>query len=180
MGRKKSDMKNKPFINAKILVGGIFAFVGALFAVIGILLYLFADPTNTTGSFDDPVKNHMMLCGIFTFMGLIFFFFGIVMLINEIRMMNKKKSLVETGRKIYAVITGVAEDTSITINGRHPYYAIAQYEDPYSGEKEFYNTRSYDTDLTHTIGATVSVYIDQSNPGLYYVDFDPESVAVKY
>ena len=173
-------MKNKPFINAKILGGAIFAFNGALFATIGILLYLFADPTNTTGSFDDPVKNHMMLCGIFTVMGLIFFIFGMILLVSEIRMMNKKKALVETGRKIYAVITGVAEDTSVTINGRHPYYAIAQYEDPYSGEKQFYDTRSYDRDLTHTIGTSVSVYIDQSNPELYYVDFDPESVAVKY
>ena len=173
-------MKNKTTINAKLFVGGLFSFMGALFAAIGILLYIFGDPSKTTGSFDDPKKNFMMLCGVFTFMGLIFFFVGGSLFVKELRLTMKKKSLVDTGRKIYAVITGVAEDTSMSINGRHPYYAIAQYEDPYSGEKQFYDTTSYDMDLTHTIGSTVSVYIDQTNPELYFVDFDPESVAVKY
>ena len=173
-------MKNKTTINAKLSVGGLYSFMGALFAAIGILLYIFGDPSKTTGSFDDPKKNFMMLCGVFTFMGLIFFFVGGSLFVKELRLTMKKKSLVDTGRKIYAVITGVAEDTSMSINGRHPYYAIAQYEDPYSGEKQFYDTTSYDMDLTHTIGATVSVYIDQTNPKLYFVDFDPESIVVKY
>ena len=173
-------MKTKPAINAQILIGGIFSFVGGLFAVIGILLFFFGDPANTTGSFDDPVKNHMMLCGIFTFMGLIFFFMGLAFIIVEIRTRINNKKLLETGKKIYAVITGVAEDTHIEINGRHPYYAICEYEDPYSGEKKYYKSLSYDMDISKSIGSTVSVYIDQAGSGRYYVDFDPDSVIVKY
>lgn len=172
-------MKNSN-LKFSILFGSIFAFTGALFATIGILLYLFADPSHTTGSFDDPVKNHMFLCGIFTFMGLLFFIFGLSFIIAAIRRNSQNKALLETGRKVYAVITHVLEDEKITINDRHPLYAVCEYDDPYTGEKQFYDTQSFNKDISSAIGATVSVYIDQTNPENYYVDFDPDSIAVKY
>ena len=166
-------MKKRSSIKVKLFVGGLFAFIGAVFAATGILLYIFGDANHVSGSFSDPRKNFMMLCGMFTCMGLIFFIVGGILCVKEISLTQRKKALLETGRKIYAVVTGVFEDESIRINNRHPYYAVCQYEDPYSGEKQFYDTTSYDADLTHTIGRTVAVYIDQSNPEIYFVDYDP-------
>ncbi|MBP5554052.1 MAG: hypothetical protein J6X94_04180 [Lachnospiraceae bacterium] len=166
-------MKKRTSIDAKLFVGALFAFIGAVFAVCGILLYFLGDASHVSGSSADPRKNFMMLCGMFIFMGLIFAIVGGSLFVKEFRLVRRKNALMETGRKIFAVVTGVFEDESIRINNRHPYYAVCQYEDPYSGEKQFYDTRSYDTDLTHTIGRTVAVYIDQSNPELYFVDYDP-------
>ena len=59
-------MKNRPAINAQILVGGIFTFNGAVFASIGILYFIFGDRYSVQGSFEDPVKNFYMLTGIFS------------------------------------------------------------------------------------------------------------------
>jgi hypothetical protein len=173
-------MKRASGISAEMLIGGIFAFIGATFAAIGILFFIFGDPHSVSGSFDDPKKNFIFLCGMFTFMGLIFFVVGMAFLIRMIKAGMKAKKLVQNGSRIYAKITGVCADTSIVINGRNPFYAICEYEDPYTLEKKTFKSKSFDTDLNRAIGTTVTVYVDQTNRDLYYVDLDPDSIPAKY
>ena len=173
-------MKLRSGIGAQMLLGGIFAFNGAIFAAIGILFFFFGDSSNVEGSFDDPEKNFIALCAIFAVTGLIFFFVGMGLLIKEIRKRTRLKALVQDGYKIYAVITGVCDDTTVQINNHYAQYVICEYEDPYTMEKQSFKSLSYNTDLSSAIGSTVSVYLDQNDHSRYYVDLDPESIVVKY
>ena len=173
-------MKLKSGIGTQTLLGGIFAFNGAIFAAVGILMYFFGDSSNVEGSFDDPEKNFIALCAMFTIMGLIFFFVGMGFVITEVRKIMRTRALVRDGYKIYAVITGVREDTSVQINNHYQQYAICEYEDPYTLEKQTFNSMSFNTYLSSAIGSTVAVYLDQSDHSRYYVDLDPESIVVKY
>ena len=173
-------MKTRPSITANILVGGIFAFIGAIFAALGILFYFFGSPDSVQGSFRDPMKNFLALCGIFTIMGLLFFFVGVALLIGDIRKHTQKKALVRDGYRIYVQITEVYEDETVTINGRHPQYAVSRTEDPDTHTTQIYKSSSFNTDLNGIIGATVSVYLDPGDHSKYYMDLDPESITVKY
>jgi len=173
-------MKHRPVINAEELIGGIFTFLGGVFAVMGVAFFLFMDPNTVEGTFDDPAKNHLALCGTFTVLGLVFFLVGIVLLITSIRKRRRRKALLQNGRKIYATVTGIKEDTSIEINNRHPYRVVCEYEDPYSGEKKIFMSESFLMDLSGCIGATVPVYLDSNGGDLYCVDFDPDSVPHRY
>ena len=173
-------MKHRPVINPEELIGGIFTFLGGVFAVMGVAFFLFMDPNTVEGTFDDPAKNHLALCATFTLIGSVFFFVGISLLVICIRQRKRIKALLQNGRKIYATITGIKEDTSIEINHRHPYRVICEYEDPYSGEKKFFMSKSFLMDLSGCIGATVPVYLDPDGGPLYCVDFDPDSVPHRY
>ena len=53
-------------------------------------------------------------------------------------------------------ITGICADTSIVINGRNPFYAVCEYEDPYTMEKKVFKSRSFNTDLSGAVGTTVT------------------------
>lgn len=173
-------MKTRPSITANILVGGIFSFTGAIFAALGILFFIFGDPSMVEGSFRDPRKNFLAFCGVFTFMGLLFFFVGLALLISDIRKNLGRKELIKNGYRIYAQITEVYEDNNIVINGHHPQYAVSRYEDPNTLTTQIFKSISFDTDLSGAIGMTVSVYLDPADHSKYYMDLDPESIVVKY
>ena len=173
-------MKNRPAINAQILVGGIFTFNGAVFAAIGILYFIFGDRYSVQGSFEDPVKNFYMLTGIFSVFGLLFFCVGMLLLLSEVRKRHMLKALVDNGYRIYGTISEVYPDTSITINRRNPFYAVCRYEDPVTMKTEIFQSRSFNTDISGAVGMTVSIYIDPADHSKYYMDFDPASIAVKY
>ena len=173
-------MKTRPSITANILVGGIFTFTGAVFAALGILFFIFGDPTMVEGSFRDPKKNFLALCGVFTFMGLLFFFVGLALLISEIRKHLRSKELVKNGYRIFVQITEVYEDMNVVINGHHPQYAVSRHEDPDTQVTQIYKSKSFDTDLSGAIGMTVSVYLDPNDRSKYFMDLDPASIIVKY
>ncbi|MBO4883035.1 MAG: hypothetical protein J5570_05970 [Lachnospiraceae bacterium] len=173
-------MKTKTAMNASYLTGGLFAFNGALFASIGILLFIFGDVDSVQGSFDDPKKNFYMLTGMFTVFGLIFFAVGMSLLVVEIRKKLRLKALLDNGYRIYATITETYPDNSITINGHHPNYVVCRYEDPNTLTTEIFQSPSYDMDLSGAIGMTVSIFLDPKDHSVYNMDFDPASIVTKY
>ncbi|MBO4608490.1 MAG: hypothetical protein J5696_01330 [Lachnospiraceae bacterium] len=173
-------MKTRQAFNVPLFTGGLFSFNGALFASIGILLFIFGDENSVQGTFDDPKKNFYMLTGMFTVIGLLFFIVGMSVLVKEIRRKLRLKALVDTGYRIYATISETYPDKTITINGHHPNYVVCRYEDPNTLTTEIFQSPSYDMDLSGAIGMTVSIFLDPNDHSVYNMDFDPASIAVKY
>ncbi|MCR5801905.1 MAG: DUF3592 domain-containing protein [Lachnospiraceae bacterium] len=173
-------MNGRSNISAKLLIGGIFTFNGAIFAAVGILFYLYGDPSSVHGSFDSPEKNFLMLCGIFTLIGVIFFFTGLAFLIGEIKNRKAKKMLLQTGERIFARVVDVRENYFVTINHRHPLYFICEYEDPYTMNVEQFKSECFSMDLTGLIGSTVAVYVDRADHSKYVVDLSAPSIGVRY
>ena len=173
-------MKIRPALNVLLLVGGIFSIDGFVFAAIGILYFFFGDRYSVEGSFDDPVKNFYMLTGVFAVMGLLFLAVGMGFVIHEFRKKLRRKALLENGYRIYGTISETYPDKKITINGIHPNYVVCRYEDPVTLRTEFYRSLGYCVDLSGAIGMTVSIYLDSNNHSIYYMDFDPNLMPVKY
>ncbi len=81
--------------------------------------------------------------------------------------------LIQWGHTVEAVVTDIYQDTSITVNGRHPWMVEAVWDDP--------ETLSVHTFTCHTdeyrpsrrvIGGTVTVYVDPLDFKRYAVDLD--------
>jgi hypothetical protein len=75
------------------------------------------------------------------------------------------------GQRIQAQVTGVALDTSLTVNGAHPYRIQCQWLDPASNQMYVFQSGHVWFDPSNYIsGKTVDVLVDRNNPRRYAVD----------
>lgn len=155
------DRKPKMGIGAILLLGIIYTLMGGLFLVLGICLMLLpSDPESaTTGS-------------IFTLVGGIFLILGIVFLIIEYRKAEQARQLLNSGRYVWGEIIELAPNTSVRINGRHPYIAVVKHIDS-RGQTHIFksrNLRIYPD--PSVIGKQVKIYYRDASYTPYYVDIE--------
>lgn len=119
-----------------------------------------------------------IMAGLLTFMislmtGLPFLLIGLGFLAFVRKKEKEVNEIIEMGHTVTAVITDFYQDTSITVNGRHPWIVEAVCDDP--------GTLGYYTFTAHTdgwrpsrtmIGANVSVFVDPLDYSRYAVDLD--------
>ena len=119
-----------------------------------------------------------LYAGLLTFMialmtGLPFLMIGAGFLAYVKKKEQAVNELIEMGYTVNAVITDIYQDTSITVNGRHPWMVEAVYDNP--------KTLGVHTFTAHTdgwrpsrimIGGTVSVFVDPLDFSRYAVDLD--------
>ena len=160
-------MKNNVNVEFQVLVfiGAIFSFLGALFTIIAIGVY------STESVMDEGTVGFVAM---FFGVGLFFFVLGVFFLGYELRKKLSQNALVKNGYCIYATITGIEENLSVTINGEHPYVVIAEYEDPYSGEKHIFRSKDIRNFPHETLGNCVKVYMKQGQYEKYYMDIDSQ------
>ncbi len=101
--------------------------------------------------------------------GLPFLATGAVFIIINIVLAGKKKNLLKNGDVMSGTVMNVYENTSVRINGRHPYKADVQVVNPFDGETYLYSTKNISEDISHLMGQTVTVYVDKKNKRKYYV-----------
>ena len=166
-------------IDTFTMVGIIFAPIGALFLVIGILISssLYYKGGNVTingvytycppGEFNIAIG---MFLGIFGGLGLIFFILGMILLINGLKRSKAIKQLLEEGKQITATITDIERNQSVRVNGRHPYIVYCEYEDAYSGKIHVFRSDNVMDNPGDVIGQSIPVMVDRDNWDLYYVD----------
>lgn len=109
---------------------------------------------------------------LLTVMGIIFSCVGIIPLIRTVRNKTRKKKVRNTGRALYATVDEIMYNTSLTLNGRHPYVIYCSYRDDYrnivyrfKSENLWVNPEPY-----LTAGSTIKVYVEENNYKNYYVD----------
>ncbi len=95
---------------------------------------------------------------------LIFVAVGVFLLYSFISKKILVKKLRESGRKVYALITEVSTNYSVSINGRHPYLLECEYNGA-RFQADYMKQVTYDL-----VGKTVPVYVDQEDPSKYFVD----------
>ncbi len=104
--------------------------------------------------------------------GLPFLIIGIVFIIIGYRGRRKKKQLLQTGRKIYAEVTGGRLVQNYTVNGRHPYKLECTYTDIATGAVYMFSSGNIWLDPHIYIGQQISVYVDPGDYKKHYVDVD--------
>ena len=140
------------------LFGTIFCLAGAAFCLLYTLVAI------VTGIPYFLVST--LIGGPFLALGLFF--------LKKIRDSEKTENeVVENGMRVEAVITDIYEDTSITINDRHPWIAEASYDDP---KTMTYYTFQVNTGMyplsEKALGAKVTVFVDPLDFERYAVDLD--------
>lgn len=142
-----------------VIIGVFFLGFGAFFAAFGAILFL--DP-----SADDFSKY------ITVGLGAILAIAGASLLISVILKAVRKKRLIAYGDRLTGIITAVKVNTSIAVNGRHPYRAECEVFDPNSGERYLLKSENTMEDISGMEGKSVTVYADHDNRKKYYVDVE--------
>ena len=158
-----NEKKAKIGMNATFIVGLIFSIIGAIFLVLGIVLF--------TGLKEEMTDAFMFLF-IFSGIGLIFFLIGILFLMIQLSKKKMSQRLLENGNYVVAEIFDITQEYNVTVNGRHPFVINCKYEAMdrtihiFKSKYLYYNPKSL---LKNN---AVRVYVDNNNYKKYYVDID--------
>ncbi len=108
---------------------------------------------------------------IITIMCSIFAAIGAVMLLVRRMGERKKSQLLVNGRPVQADIQSAQQNTRITVNGRHPYQLVCQWQDPITSRLHVFTSENIWFDPSKFIERdTATVYLDRRNPKRFYVD----------
>jgi hypothetical protein len=142
------------------IIGGAFAVFGVVFAVLGFLIS--GDPSwNRTGRV------------IFIGMGSLFAIIGIGFLVFLLQARMKQNRLLRSGNVVYADLTGVKIDRSVSINGRHPWTVTCEWTDPETNfVHTFTGTTTTRPDRDGEAPVQFPVHLDPDDPSKYYIDLD--------
>ncbi|MBQ1782671.1 MAG: DUF3592 domain-containing protein [Gammaproteobacteria bacterium] len=105
-----------------------------------------------------------ILSGSFTLMG------G-GLLLWRLQSARRRRWLQRHGQRVEARIVNVGANTSIRINGRHPWQIQCQWQEPRSGKIYRYASDNIDYDpASYLQGEAITVLIAPGNPKRYWVD----------
>lgn len=105
--------------------------------------------------------------------GLVFLVLGTAFLLAEKRKRAMEEELKNNGRVLEASVTGVQSNMNITVNGRHPYYVEAHWQEPMSGTVHVFRSRDVDFDpWGYVEGRKVKVYVMDNDYSRYYMDLE--------
>ena len=112
--------------------------------------------------------------------GLVFFLIGFAIILFSVLKSKNIKYLKENGTRISAKFQSVSTNTSVKVNGRHPFQILAQWQNPTTTQLHIFKSDNLWFDPTeHIKGDEISVLIDLDKPKKYYMDtsFLPEVVS---
>ena len=154
-------------ITFECLFGSIFAGIGGIFAVIGLIMTANIEALMASPNSQGDVR---ILPIIFTGLGLVFVAIGVPFLVIGIKKSRNKKRVISEGNYIYAKVVEIRPNYSVRINGRHPYVAVCEYVDPYGGGVHVFTSDNMMYCPETALDTEVRVYVDRNNYGIYAVD----------
>lgn len=155
-----TERKAKQGISALLIVGIVFACMGAVYLAVGIAFFLWER--------EDVAVFLMSFGGL----GLIFLIAGAICLFLEIRKRRRCNRLLSAGRYITAEITEVNICYTVRVNRRYPYVVICRYQDM-EGNVHLFKSRHLFFDPAPLLkDRMVRVYVEDGNFKHYYVDID--------
>lgn len=105
-------------------------------------------------------------------MGAVFAAVGIIPLIGSLAGSRRAKKLMESGRQLHAVVEYTDINTSVTINGRHPYIVFCTYQDPGTDVTYRFKSRNLMQDPGYAPGDPIEVFVDPGDYSTYLVAAD--------
>lgn len=109
-------------------------------------------------------------------MGLIFFAAAIFVTFKRWQKKKLHRMLLENGKKIYAEICEINQNTTYAVNGQNPYVIICSWSDPSTGLFHFFKSENLWFNPAPIINSKkikmLPVYIDPENQSKYLVYLD--------
>lgn len=112
--------------------------------------------------------------GVLIFMGVIFFCIGFIPLMVGAKKKSLKKRLMAEGRCIFAKVESVTMNTSLTVNGRHPYVVYCNHKDEYRDVVYRFKSGNIweNPEYCFEPGSDIRVYVNGDDYSKYYVDVE--------
>jgi len=161
-------MKKKN-INTAVMVGMIFAFIGGLFLIFGIVFMALIDRVHVDSNSTGDIT---ILPIIFTSIGFAIFAVGVLCFAFAYLKKKRIQRLIESGNYVYATIKDVSVNFNVSIYGKHPYILECHYEDPYTSETHVYRSGNIMFNPKHLLDTEIRVWVDKDDYSLYYVDVE--------
>ena len=153
-------MKKRYGWTEKGIVGFVFAPLGFVFLVIGLLV---------SHTVDAVERLAFEIC--FVGLGAVFLLTGAVLLFMEFQRRRREREAYESGNYVMAKIVGIKANYSINMMGTHPVKVECHYTDPDSGTVHVYYSRNLYIEVGDLLTSDeVPVYIDRNGTG--FVDID--------
>ncbi|MDO4478912.1 MAG: hypothetical protein Q4B73_07735 [Lachnospiraceae bacterium] len=153
----------KTGISARFIAGVILTFIGGVFTFLTIAIGAIFKLKHVSAA---------PFLVIFSIIGILLLVAGIVLLVDSHRKKKALEAVVANGILRYGSNPHVFTDSSMTINGQHPYVVEC---DCFAENGSLLRVRSRNlvTDPTPYLeGRPIPVYFDPQNADLYYVDID--------
>lgn len=154
--------KIKTGISAIMIIGWIFAGLGSVFLIMGILFL-------TQSGKEEAFK---MLGLIFGGTGLFFFLIGVIFLILHYNNKSSLKKIVDNGYYIMAEISNIDMNYNVNVNGRCPYVIYARYQDMNGCIHTFHSRNIFFYPAGMMKNNMVKIYTRPDNFKKYYMDVD--------
>ena len=103
-------------------------------------------------------------------MGFLFFSVGFGIFLVSWRKKNRHAYLRQRGMQVWATLREVSYQTNITINGRHPYQIVAEWQNPMNSNTVIFVSESIMFDPSAHIPDEIPVWIEHNNPDVYFMD----------
>jgi hypothetical protein len=104
-------------------------------------------------------------------LGTVFGLIGGGMLFAPMLAGRKQADLKQRGTRIVTTFQSVEQNTSVSVNGRHPFRVVTQWTNPATSQIHVFESENLWFDPTAHINARdIGVYIERGNPKRYYVD----------
>ena len=138
----------------------IFAVIGLIFAIFGIILGL--------------VLREVLFMLPYTLVGLIFFSIGMIALVRMGRQKKERERLYREGYAVTLPVLRTGIDTTLSVNGENPFQLTCEDRDPTDNTVRRYMSQKLWFDpflLMAELGINeLNVYIDRNDPEKYVVD----------
>lgn len=155
------DIAKKVFL----LLGSIWAAIGGVFVVLGLVLFQLFERTVPDGS--------MRPLGlIFAGIGSFFFVGGLLFLLLPGFFARRKEALRTSGTPLSAVIVACEPIYTVQINHSHPYRVICRLVDNCGVIHEYRSDSIGMVPLPELVGKSVTVYVDPYKDSRYLVDLE--------
>lgn len=136
-----------------------------------IEIYYDKDNPNKIG-----VKSLDLLFLMFPGLGLVFFIIGSIGILIKINKRNLEKKLKEEGELIYANYIETILNTSYSVNGRHPYNIICEWNNPEDNKNYILKSKNIwmnpERIMQEKNITTFPVYINLENKKQYFIDLN--------
>ena len=137
--------------------------MGTIFLVAGLVGFLNADSQPAA-----PVFMNLLFTGL----GGLFAAIGYTIVLFQIFRARRKKNLLENGRRVYAELGEIYQDTSVSVNGRYLWRVSCRYMDE-RGTMHIFRSDGLNFDPSGLLtGLQIPVYLEEGRPDHYAVDLD--------
>lgn len=163
-------MRSQKNFNPSLIIGEVYGGIGFIFSILGFTFLMKRDAL--VFDVDNPNASRIFI-GVFLSLGFLMSVTGAIFLLKVRHRKKVQKRLLEIGYFIFAPVTEIRQDVTISVDDRHPYCVLCEAIHPFTGERLSFKSDDVMYLPNIHLGDQLRVYLDENKPKDYYVEITP-------